>query len=360
MLPSEVVDRKATRVRATKSWRYEAVNEPGSLSDFGVGYMSSDDFKARLERISASFFSSYWRWELSDSEPVEPAVEQELAKRLPHIAVASWPSRFELGGVYLAGKLALRETAIVTPCRLEYYEPRMSLERVGTLYPRFSQGMVLYADEDCAVVYKPAGLPTTPARDQQRYSMQRYLEQHFERPVHMPSRLDTAVSGVVLCSLSPRMNRYLQKAYERRWIEKYYIAEVGSAPSWNMRICDRPLERDPRHPVLRRCAESGGESARTRLHRLGTSANGGTLLQAEPITGRTHQIRVHCAYEGFPIVGDPYYGELDDSVLHLVSYALSFGHPFREQQRMAFVLPTELMPDWLRGIELPRPFCPAP
>jgi|GEM_PF-6871006 len=169
--------------------------------------MSSNDFKTRLERISASFFSSYWRWEIAAAELVEQTVEQELAKRLPHIGVSSWPARFELGGVYLGGKLVQRDATVVASCRLEYYEPRMALERVATFYPRFIEEMVLYTDEDCAVVYKPAGLPTTPARDQQRYSMQRYLEQHFGKPVHMPSRLDTAVSGVVLCSLSSRMNR---------------------------------------------------------------------------------------------------------------------------------------------------------
>ncbi len=317
--------------------------------------MNDQDFGAQLSRIDASFFSSYWRWEITPSEVIEPTVEAELAKRLPHILLSSWPARFDLGGVYVAGELASLGQQLVPPCRLEYYEPRMSIEHVATFYPRFVEEMVLYVDEDCAVVFKPAGLPTTPARDQQRYSMQRYLEQHFGRPVHMPSRLDTAVSGVVLSSLSPRMNRYLQKAYDRRWIEKCYLAEVSAVPSWVTRICEQAIERDPRHPVLRRCASSGGESARTRFHRLDTLMHDGReriLLQAEPITGRTHQIRVHCAYEGFPIVGDPYYGGQDDTELHLMSYGLKFFHPFR-QQHVAFSVPRELLPEWLREFALP-------
>jgi 23S rRNA pseudouridine1911/1915/1917 synthase len=309
------------------------------------------NFEARMMRIAASFFSSYWRWEIGTSEMLEATVEAELAKRLPHIPVSSWPARFDLGGVYVAGEPAVFGAKLIGPCRLEYYEPRMSVERVGDFYPRFSAEMVLFVDDDCAVVCKPAGLPTTPARDQQRYSMQRYLEHHFGRPVHMPSRLDTAVSGVALCSLSARMNRYLQKAYDRRWIEKRYLAEVVGMPSWSMRSCEEPLERDPRHPVLRRCASSGGESARTRFYRVGSLEQDGevrTLLQAEPLTGRTHQIRVHCAYEGFPIVGDPYYGGIDARELRLLSYALKFFHPFC-QEHICITAPAESLPEWLNG-----------
>jgi len=319
--------------------------------------MSGDvDFEERMARIAASFFSSYWRWELGSSEELESTVEAELAKRLPHIAVSSWPARFELGGVYVAGELASFGSKLIPPCRLEYYEPRMSVESVGDFYPRFSAEMMLFIDDDCAVVWKPAGLPTTPARDQQRYSMQRYLEQHLGRAVHMPSRLDTEVSGVALCSLSSRMNRYLQKAYERRWIEKRYLAEVTGMPSWSTRACEQPLERDPRHPVLRRCAARGGESARTRFFRVGSVERDGrtrTLLQAEPLTGRTHQIRVHCSYEGFPILGDPYYGGIDCRDLHLMSYAVKFFHPFR-QEHISVSVPADSLPEWLNGYELPR------
>lgn len=316
---------------------------------------SNGDFKARLEKIAASFFSSYWRWELALAEALEATVEAELAKRLPHIPVSSWPARFELGGVYVAGELAKFGSQLKAPCRLEYYEPRMSVESVVDFYPRFSAEMILFIDNDCAIVYKPAGLPTTPARDQQRYSMQRYLEQYLSRMVHMPSRLDTAVSGVALCSLSSRMNRYLQKAYDSRWIEKRYLAEVVGMPSWSTKSCEQSIERDPRHPVLRRCASTGGESAHTRLFRLGACKRHGsmqTLLQAEPLTGRTHQIRVHCANEGFPIVGDPYYGGLDDHQLHLLSYSVKFFHPFR-QEYLAVSVPADSLPDWLNGYQLP-------
>lgn len=310
-----------------------------------------------LERVNASFFSKYWRWELRSDEPVGATVEDELQRRLPHISPESWRARCDLGGVYLAGRPAAYGQRLVTPCRLEYYEPRTPIETIDQFYPKFSPEMILFHDEDCGVVFKPAGLPTNPARDQQRYHLLGYLQEHFKAPVHTPSRPDTNVSGLVLFSLSERMNRYLQRAYERRWIEKYYFAEVAGCPDWDKRVCRQPIERDPLHPVLRRCAVEphAGETAVTLFTNLCTYMRDDdqrTLLQAEPLTGRTHQIRLHCRYEGFPIVGDPFYGDREADQLLLTSYALRFFHPY-VQKHLQFETPRRLLPSWLCGIPLP-------
>jgi RluA family pseudouridine synthase len=305
-------------------------------------------------RIAQSFFSRYWRWEISEEELFERSIVAELTRRLPHIDTSTWPERFLLGGVYLAGRSVDASAQIVPPCRLEYYEPNIPLEVVATFYPAFNTSSILYHDDDLAVVAKPDGLPTTPARDQVRYNLQRYLSEHFVKPVHMPSRLDTAVSGILLCSLSSRANRYFQKAYERHWIEKYYLAEIAGVPKWEHCRVQRALTRDARHPVLRRCVldPEVGESAETKLTRLSSfQADDGvrSVLQAEPLTGRTHQIRVHCRSEGFPIVGDPFYGGLPAQTLHLASYGVRFRHPYRNQM-MTYELPPPLQPEWLRSI----------
>lgn len=301
-------------------------------------------------RVAESFFSKHWRWQIEreelDSVGVSPSVMEELARRLPHIAKDSWPHRFELGGVYLAGRSAHIEARITEPSRLEYYEPKLPLEALASWYPPFSPQWILYGDDDLAIVYKPSRLPTTAARDQRRYNLAEYLSVHFGRPIHLPSRLDTAVPGLLICSLSERMNRYLQKAYERRWVEKYYLAKTSAIPTWLSRSIEWDIARDPRHPVLRRCVEMGqGEGALTEVVRLQSSRDS-ALLRAKPVTGRTHQIRLHLSTEGFPIIGDPYYAGAIAEDLHLVSYAIRFHHPYTRSM-FSLELPQQLQPKWL-------------
>jgi 23S rRNA-/tRNA-specific pseudouridylate synthase len=306
-----------------------------------------------LERVSQTFSSHYWRWELKDDALYGSPIEEVLYKRLPHIDARSWPARFELGGVYLAGRQATFGQIVYPPSRLEYYEPKLGLERVAEWYPAISPESIVYRDEDLAVVLKPAGLPSTPPRDQNRYHLQGQLERLLGQPVHLPSRLDTGVAGLLIASLSSRMNRFLQRAYDAKKIEKYYLCEVGVWPEWDELMCEAPISRDPRHPVLRRCASEAGQgiSAVTRLHRLAiykADDQQRALLQAEPITGRTHQIRLHCAWEGMPILGDPYYSDKDATGgIRLTSYALRLLHPYRAAI-MSWELPRASLPEWMR------------
>lgn len=312
--------------------------------------MNSDGFFIDAKRIQDSFFSKHICFQLEEGEAVAPTCLEELARRLPHIARDSWPARFELGGVYLAGRSADPTTPVSPPCRLEYYEPSFAIDTAAQFYPQFSAEWIIELDDDLGVCYKPAGLPTTPARDQVQYNLSRYLSNHFGAAVHTPSRLDTGVDGLVLFSRSSRMNRALQRAYDKHSVEKVYLALVSPAVEWKGFDMRGSIARDPRHPVLRCVDESKGESAHTRLHSLVTEAHR-TLVQAQPFTGRTHQIRVHCAALGAPIVGDPYYGGSDAPAIHLTSFALRFFHPYQQEYKM-IVLPKAMRREWLRSLEL--------
>jgi tRNA pseudouridine32 synthase/23S rRNA pseudouridine746 synthase len=305
------------------------------------------------DRIRKTFPSVRWVFDIVPGEPVAPTCEEELTRRFPRIDVATWRDRFELGGIYVDGARAAAHTPIVAPCRLEYFEIVGEPREWIALYPKFSSDMVVWSDSDVAVVCKPAGLPTTPPRDQKRFCLEAYLQQHFGQTVHLPSRLDTGVSGLLLCSLSSRMNSALQRAFECRLISKRYVAEVSGA--FLQQTCEvrAPLARDPRHPLLRRVVESGGEDAHTRLHHVRTYQRNGrsySLVDVEPLTGRTHQIRVHLASLGHPIVGDPYYDGEEAAELRLLSRSLGFHHPF-QQRRVDFELPLALTPAWLHAGE---------
>jgi 23S rRNA-/tRNA-specific pseudouridylate synthase len=289
-----------------------------------------------------------------------PTCIEELSKRLPHIDPSTWQERFELGGVYLAGKPATAFDPIVLPCRLEYYEPRFDIAKAAEFFPQFDPSMIIAMDQDVGVAIKPAGLPTTPSRDQGRYNLQSYLSVHLGEPVHTPSRLDTGVPGLLLFTRSARMNRALQKAYEQKRIHKAYVAMLPGISDWHDYDVVHRLARDERHPVLRRAVQEGGESAHTRFSTL-FEDRAESLVLAEPLTGRTHQIRVHCAAEGRPIKGDPYYGGVHDPHLHLVSFGLRFFHPFTQEYK-TYLLPRQWWPEWLKQVEarcgsLPERLC---
>ncbi len=301
-----------------------------------------------LERIAESFYSKRWVFQLEEDESLPLTCQEALVKRLPHIDPSSWKERFDLGGVYLAGRPAQLHDVIAPPCRLEYYEPRFDIAKASQFFPPFSAEMILRLEDDFGVAVKPAGLPTTASRDQGRFNFQRYLSNHLAESVHTPSRLDTGVSGLLLFSRSPRMNRALQKAYEQRRVHKIYLALLSGVCDWRDFDITHMIDRDDRHPVLRRVVEQGGESAHTRCTTLCTVGDQ-SLVLAEPITGRTHQIRLHCAAEGVPIRGDPYYGGTADAALHLVSYGIRFFHPF-DQEYKSYLLPRQCWPVWLQQL----------
>lgn len=198
-----------------------------------------------------------------------------------------------------------------------------------------------------AIVFKPLRMPSVPAKDQRYFSLKGSLEKLFKKKVHMPSRLDVSVQGVVAISLSTQMHPQLQRLFEDRQITKEYRLFTGLTPpaqSWEV---DAHIDRDPTHAVLRRVVSEGGKSSLTKFTTLSSNdAAGGWLVAAQPLTGRTHQIRLHASHSGIPIDGDNFYGGRDRPELHLTSYKISFIHPIKNQ-KFEFELPKNLQSSWM-------------
>jgi len=170
---------------------------------------------------------------------------------------------------------------------------------------------VAYEDDDLLAVNKPAGLIVHPSYKHAAGTLMNALLWHTPTPglVH---RLDKQTSGLVLVAKRREVHAALQRAMERRAIDKHYLAIVIGRPSPTRGTIDLALDRDPWDRRRVTVRDRGGVPSVTTYEVAGRSASAAqgrlSLVRCRLITGRMHQIRVHLAAKGWPIVGDPTYG----------------------------------------------------
>ncbi len=172
---------------------------------------------------------------------------------------------------------------------------------------------LLHADEALLVLNKPAGLLSVPGRGPDKQDCLSARAQHLYPDAQVVHRLDMATSGLMLMARGADMQRALSLAFAQRLVHKRYIAVVHghlASPSDDWAEIDLPILLDwPRRPL--HIIDPGGKPSLTRWQVLaqGQAADGQawTRLALEPVTGRSHQLRVHLQALGHPILGDALY-----------------------------------------------------
>ena len=165
---------------------------------------------------------------------------------------------------------------------------------------------ILYQDEALVVAAKPSGVLSIPDRfDHGKLNMHDALAAHFSR-VWTVHRLDKETSGAIVFALDEEAHRSLSLQFERRTVEKTYLALVEGVPLPDAGEIDQPIGPHPGKPgqmtILRK-----GKYAFTR-YKVQETFRGYALVEASILTGRTHQVRVHLTHTGHPLVADPLYG----------------------------------------------------
>jgi len=255
-----------------------------------------------------------------------------------------------VGACYLNGKrcrIASKPVWAGNELRVEYNPQKMPT--VAVPQAPFDASRILFNEAGIIVVDKPAGLPTVATLDNARDNLVAQLEKIFSY-VGIHHRLDAPTSGLILFTVKEEMNVFVARLFQESLIQKQYLAVVSvinhpKEKKWEIK---NQLVRAQKKKnifasteALRKQglpAPNEGSFAHSRFEILETKGNL-ALVRAEPVTGRTHQLRVHLSEYGMPIVGDRTYGRdalqrvsTESTRLMLHAQRLTFRHPTENRE----------------------------
>jgi RluA family pseudouridine synthase len=189
---------------------------------------------------------------------------------------------------------------------------------------------VIFEDEKIIAVNKASGISIGGDRyDESKERLDKLLEKELKIKIFTVHRIDKDTSGLVVFAKDKETHKYLSMAFENRNIQKKYIAIVHGRPSWKETICDLALVPNGNKKHMTIIDKYKGKKSLTKFILLHCSGNY-SILEAIPETGRIHQIRVHSAAIGHPVVCDELYGKMNP--VKLSSFKRGWkGDPFEEK-----------------------------
>ena len=215
---------------------------------------------------------------------------------------------------------------------------------------------IRYEDNDVIVINKEAGMVVHPSMGHERGTLVNGILAYCphiagvggERRPGIVHRLDKDTSGLIVVAKNDHALRYVQAQFKARTVRKLYLALVEGLIQPSEALIDAPIGRDPRHRKRMSVLTTGSAKARSAQteYKVLTTYKQHALVQCHLFTGRTHQIRVHLAYVGYPLVGDKVYGyrrqrlQLRRHFLHATE--LAFKRPSDEQE---ITIQSELPPE---------------
>ena len=272
-----------------------------------------------------------------------------LCRVAPHISAEVWQRRCDDGLVLNeADQPALASQTVRAGERFRH-------KHLSVIEPDVNMHVeILHEDEALIVLNKPAPLPVHAGGRFYRNTLQHVLNTVYEPQKPRPShRLDANTTGVLVVARTKHFAGQVQPQFACGEVDKVYLVRVEGHPASDEFICDAPISENPGGLGSRIVDPASGLDARTGFRVLERFADGTTLLEARPLTGRTNQIRVHLWHLGFPVCGDPAYrpgGMLGDSQtlaidappLCLHASSITLTHPV-SRQRAQF---TAAAPAW--------------
>ena len=242
-----------------------------------------------------------------------------------------WGDSIQVNGVPQHTNYSVKPGDVIT-VRLEEEEPEYPAED-GPLH-------VLYEDDFLLVVDKPAGMLIHPSRAKNDGTLANFVAGYFRKKgincaFHPMTRLDRDTFGIVLLAKNAHVHSLLQQTE----VQKTYHAMVFGYPQQETGVIDAPIARRPLPSLLRYVSPEGKPSVTQ--YRVLERFDGCSKLALRPVTGRTHQLRVHCDHMGFPILGDPQYATEESQAFSeqfglqyqlLCAKQLEFIHPMTGEE----------------------------